>query len=168
MRLRTLVCGSRLFDFVVCRIHIIMSLRLAFNAVRFIQSGIKPLWTIRHARLVEDAVHQFVVENLGIFLTGKIIILVSPYFPAVGHTMGNLFYGSFSSGTTAGLRNAGFSEVLLCQAIRSNLAPVLWYFHIVHFQNNFTRRVSDYRTAIIVFKLIEYVLIAAGKTAFKP
>src|SRR5690606_36462837 len=104
-----------------------------------------------------------VIENLRVSLRSEIVVLFTPYSPAVCHTVGNLFNGCFSSGGTIWLRYSCFTEIFLSKDICSNLAPLFWNFHVIHFKNNLTIRVSDYRSFVIIFKLIKYVDTLGGK-----
>src|ERR1051326_7465257 len=111
-----------------------MSLRLACYAIAFMQACIEPLGGVGYTSLVQDAVNKLFVEYLRVFSAGKIAVSLTPYAPAVGHTVGYLFYGSFPAQRAVRLRNACFTKIFLCKNVGGDLAPLFWHFYIVHFK----------------------------------
>src|SRR5664279_1697015 len=78
--------------------------------------------------------------------------------------MGYLFYRCFTTKGSIGQRYACFSEILLRQDICGNLAPSFGNFNIVHLKYDLSRRISDYRTTIIILELIKNIDVVASVT----
>src|SRR5688500_4650945 len=97
MRLWPFVCRCGFFKLSVGSINKIMPLWFSFDVVAFVQSGIKPLWTVWNAGLVEDAVYQLFVEHSSVGWRAEVSISFTPYFPAIGQAMCNLFNRSFTT-----------------------------------------------------------------------
>src|SRR4051794_19040942 len=112
-----------------------MSLRFSGNAIRVMQTCIKPLRRVWRGQLPGNGINYFVVKYIGVFWRGKVIITYAPILPALGHAIGNLFDASFGTRGAIRQRNTGFTEVLLRKYIGSNLAPGRRYLYVVHFKN---------------------------------
>src|ERR1700733_8295999 len=101
-----------------------MSLGLAGDAVALVETGIEPLGGGGAAGLIEDAIDQLFIEDLGVLRGSEIPRAFAPYAPAVGHAMGYLSDGGLPAERTVGLGNAGLTEIFLGKDVGSNLAPL--------------------------------------------
>src|SRR5438105_3855155 len=114
-----------------------MALRLSFDTVAFIKTRIEPLRRVRHAHLVEDRIHQFVIEHLRIFRGRKISVTLSPHSPAICKTVCYLFRAGFTTRRTVSLGNTSFAKIFLGKNVGSDLAPLSWYLDVFHFEHHF-------------------------------
>src|SRR5690606_37465384 len=97
------------------RIHIIVTLWLAGNAIAFVQTCIEPLWRIGYAHLVQNRINQFIIKHLGVFRGSEITIAFAPGLPAIREAMRYLFGRCFATEGTIGLGYAGLTEIFLRQ-----------------------------------------------------
>ena len=65
------------------------------------------------------------------------------------------------------LRYTRLAEVFLGQDVGCNLAPAFGHFHVLHFKNHFSTRVTDHGGAVIVFEQVKYGHPFLGKFAAK-
>src|SRR5579872_7045530 len=145
MRLGTLVCRSGFFQYAVRLIDEVMSLRLAGNTIALMETRIEPLRRIRNTSLIQDTIDQLFIEYLRIFLRGEIPIPLSPYLPAVGHAVRNLFHRTFPPEGPIRLRYPRLAKIFLRKDIGSDLAPLRRHFHIIHFEHHFPAGIPDDR-----------------------
>src|SRR5215212_6322720 len=111
-----------------------MTLWFSFDAIAFMQACVEPLRRIGYAHLVKDGINQFFVKDLCIVKAGEITVTFSPHTPAICHAMCNLFYRCLATQRTVGLRHTGLSEIFLGKDVSSDLAPLFWNLHVVHFE----------------------------------
>ena len=127
------------------------------------QAGIEPLRTVRHAGLVQNRIHQFIIKNLCIIFCSEVTIPFAPNPPAVCHAVGHLLYSGFPSGGAVGLWHTSFSKIFLCKDVGGYLAPLPGHFHIIHLKYHFSTRVFNYGGTVIVFKHIVRRYAILGK-----
>ena len=97
MRLWPFIGRSGFLQLAISRINEIMSLRLARNTIGLMEAGIEPLRGIGYTGLVQDTIDQLFVKHLRIIGAGKITITLTPYPPAIGHTMRHLLHRGLPS-----------------------------------------------------------------------
>src|SRR5262249_31154664 len=90
MRGRPLVSRRRTFHLPACGIHIVMTLRWAFDAVGPVEAGIEPLRRVRGGHLRRQHVAGLVIECAGVGFGGKVAALPTPVRTAAGQAVEDL------------------------------------------------------------------------------
>ncbi len=140
-----------------------VTLRRPGNAVSPVQPGVKPLWRVGRAHLVQQHVRKLVVERLGVFLGVKIAMTLAPVSPAAGEAIddlpGRLFRASddvsifVADGVAVavGLRHAGLAEVFAHHDVCGQLTPRLGNHGVFHLKHHRTVRIGDAADALVPF-----------------
>ncbi len=167
VRLRPLVGRRRLLDLAGLRLHKIVALWLAGNAVCGVKARVEPLGRIRSGHLIGDHVGQLVVENLAVLGAGEIAVAAAPILPAGRHAVSHLFDGGFAACAAIGLGHPGFAEVFLCENVCSHLAPSLGNFHVVSLKHHVSAGVADHRGTLFILEQVKGTYAFFGETAGK-
>ena len=140
-----------------------VALGRALDAVRPRESGVEPLGAVRGRHLVDEHEGELVVERLGVFVAGEVVVLGSPVAPAAGQPVDHLTHGAFRSGRdlavrilqefplqvvgavglVRALRDARLAEVLAHDDVGGELTPAGGDFRIVHLEDERAIGVGD-------------------------
>ena len=171
MRLRVAVGVFAFAHFTGARVHIVMALRRAVDAIGPVQPGVEPLRRIGRGHLMRQHVHHLVVKRTRIIDTVEIAVFPAPVRPgsskAMEHLPGIVFvrvallggklrqrflirhrtlqpFGNALFGHFARFyRHTGFAEIFLRNDVRGHLRPERRHLHIVHLEDNRAVRVAD-------------------------
>ena len=154
-------------------IDIVVTLRRTIDAVGPMQAGVEPLRAVRGRHLAGQHKAHFVVIGFGVGLGREIAALPTPIGPSSGQTVKHLLGAGFTHdalfrrqlgqslviGDRApqefghalflhalqGRRDAGFTEILLRQNVRSDLAPARGHFDRLVAEHDLTIGIANLR-----------------------
>ena len=178
MGLRPAVGVFPLLQLLRFRVHVIMPLRFAGDAVGVMEPGVEPLGRVGGGHLVQHHVDQLIVEGLGVFLGIKVTVPLAPVLPTAGKAVNHLLDAPFRTGHRTSLfvedgiallvqlRNSRLAKILGYQDVRRNLRPVLRNFRSLHFEDDRSIRVGDAAIPPLILHGLIGIFPFAGKSAW--